>query len=111
MPPAAPPVAHATLVADPLVEKKLRKELAGRVPVAERADMIQNVLEALLRHENPPDTLNGIIALGRRILRNDLTDYYRHRATVRAVTPRARDEQDDESIAPPVPTDAWEPMP
>jgi DNA-directed RNA polymerase specialized sigma24 family protein len=110
MPPEAPPVAHATLVADPRLEKELRKELRGRVPIAERADIIQSVLEALLRHQNPPDTLNGLVALGRRILRNDLTDYYRHRATVRAVVPCARDERHDESIAPPVPTDAWDPI-
>jgi DNA-directed RNA polymerase specialized sigma24 family protein len=110
MPPETPKSAHATLVTDARVEQALRHWLQSRVPAARIADMIQDVLEALLRHANPPDTLNGVIALGRRILQNDLTDHYRHRGTVRQVEVCPRDQVHDDTIGPYVPADAWDPV-
>ena len=41
--------------------------------------MVQNVLEALLVHAHPPDTVEGLVALGITMLRHDLLDHYRHR--------------------------------
>jgi DNA-directed RNA polymerase specialized sigma24 family protein len=101
---------HARLVADPRIEQALRRWLRGRVPAAEVDDLVQDVLEALLRHAQPPDTVNGLIALGRQILRNDLTDYYRHREVVRDVEAGPREQRHDDSIGPPAAAEAWDPV-
>jgi DNA-directed RNA polymerase specialized sigma24 family protein len=107
-PPPGPRSGHASRVADPRLEQALREWLQDRMPRADVPDAVQNVLEALLSYSTPPETLDGLIALGCRILRNDLTDYYRHREVVRGVVTGPLDDTHNETIGPPVPVDAFD---
>ena len=99
---------HAKRVADARLKKALDGWIRGRVPRADAPDMVQNVLAALLAHAHPPDTVDGLIALGRRMLQHDLIDHYRHRETVRGVEVCALDDQHAETVAPAAPAEAWD---
>ena len=108
MPRPEPLSDHAKRVADARLKKALDGWIRGRVPAADAPDMVQNVLTALLAHAHAPDTVDGLIALGRRMLQNDLVDHYRHRETVRDVEVCALDDQHAETIAPAAPAEAWD---
>src|SRR5580704_7603610 len=103
-----PPPDHAKRVADARLKSALDRWIRGRVPEADAPDMVQNVLAALLAHAHPPDTVDGLIALGRRMLQHDLIDHYRHRETVRGAEVCALDDQHAETIAPAAPAGAWD---
>ena len=99
---------HAKRVADARLKKALDGWIRGRVPKADAPDMVQNVLAALLALAHPPDTIDGLIAFGRRMLQHDLIDHYRHRETVRDVEVCALDDRHAETIAPAAPAEAWD---
>jgi DNA-directed RNA polymerase specialized sigma24 family protein len=108
MPRPEPPSDHAKRVADARLKKALDGWIRGRVPEADAPDMVQNVLAALLAHAHPPDTVDGLIAFGQRMLKHDLIDHYRHRETVRNVEVCALDDQHAETIAPAIHPEAWD---
>jgi DNA-directed RNA polymerase specialized sigma24 family protein len=99
---------HAKRVADARLKTALDRWIRGRVPKADAPDMVQNVLAALLTLAHPPDTVDGLIAFGRRMLQHDLIDHYRHRETVRDVEVCALDDRHAETIAPAAPAEAWD---
>ncbi len=105
-----PPVPsdHAARVADVKVKQALEGWIRGRVPAADAADMVQNVLEALLAHGHPPDTVEGLVGLGLRMLRNDLVDHYRHRGIVKRVESGPLEDDQRDGIAPAIPAEAWD---
>ena len=112
MPPSMPPSPftreHAARVADPHVGDTLQRWLRGRAPQGEVADMVQAVLADLLPYPDPPQTIEGLITLGRSMLRNKLVDLYRYRARVRAVEIVPRDDGLDETVGAPAPAHAWD---
>jgi hypothetical protein len=99
---------HAARVADVRVKQALDRWIHGRVPAADAADMVQNVLEALLVHGNPPDTVDGLVGLGLTMLRHDLLDHRRHRKTVRRVEAGPLEDDQHERVAAAVPVEAWD---
>ena len=70
--------------------------------------MVQTVLADLLPYPDPPQTIEGLITLGRSMLRNKLVDLYRYRARVRAVEIVPRDDGLDETVDAPAPAHAWD---
>jgi DNA-directed RNA polymerase specialized sigma24 family protein len=108
MPPPPFTPEHAKRVADPALSSALQECLKGRVLEADVEDMVQAVLAELLPYRDPPETIEGLIALGIRILKNDVFDHYRHRETVRDVEVRPRDEALDETVADRAPADGWD---
>jgi DNA-directed RNA polymerase specialized sigma24 family protein len=110
-PPTSPPPfsrEHAARVADPRVSDTLQRWLRGRAPQGEVVDMVQAVLADLLPYPDPPPTVEGLITLGRSMLRNKLVDLYRYRARVRAVEIVPRDDGLDETVGAPAPAHAWD---
>jgi DNA-directed RNA polymerase specialized sigma24 family protein len=99
---------HAARVADPRVGGTLQRWLRGRAPQGEVADMVQAVLADLLPYPDPPQTVEGLITLGRSMLRNKLVDLYRYRTRVRAVEIVPRDDGLDETVGAPAPAHAWD---
>jgi DNA-directed RNA polymerase specialized sigma24 family protein len=108
MPPPPFSPEHAKRVADPTLSNALQGWLKGRVPEADEEDMVQAVLAELLPYRDPPSTIEGLIALGVRMLKNDVADVYRHRETVRDVEVRPRDEALDETVADGAPANGWD---
>jgi DNA-directed RNA polymerase specialized sigma24 family protein len=103
-----PPSDHAARVADARVKQALDRWIRGRVRAPDAPDMVQNVLEALLVHAHPPDTVEGLVGLGITMLRHDLVDHYRHRQTVGRVEAGPLDDDQRERVASAVPAEAWD---